>query len=91
MIQFTKPNNINGAELVAELAAVGVTINTQTSPLIDGAGNFWLDISNSDEAKAAPIVAAHNGTVIAPDNSAAKAALLAKLGITADEAKLLLG
>jgi hypothetical protein len=90
MIQFTKPTNLNGAELVAELAAVGVTVNAQTSPLIDGAGNFWLDISESDQTKAAPIVAAHNGTVSAPDNSAAKAALLAKMGLTADEAKLLL-
>ena len=91
MIQFTKPTNLNGAELVAELAAVGVTVNAQTSPLIDGAGNFWLDIAESDEAKAAPIVAAHNGTVIALDTSAAKAALLAKLGITEAEARLLMG
>ena len=88
MIQFTKPENLNGVELLAELKAGGVAISAW--PLIDGAGDFRLDIPEADKAKAAPIVAAHNGTTIAPDNSAAKAALLAKLGITADEAKLLL-
>ena len=88
MIQFTKPTNLNGTELLAELNAGGVSITE--SAMIDGEGNFWLDIAEADKAKATPIVAAHNGTVIAPDTSAAKAALLAKLGISADEAKLLL-
>ena len=88
MIQFTKPINLNGTELLAELNAEGVSITE--SAMIDGEGNFWLDIAEADKAKATPIVAAHNGTVIAPDTSAAKAALLAKLGISADEAKLLL-
>lgn len=91
MIKFTKPTNLNGAEIVAELEAVGVVVDITDSPFLDGAGVLWLNIKESDEAKAAPIVAAHNGTVIAPDNSAAKAALLAKLGITADEAALLIG
>jgi hypothetical protein len=88
MIQFKKPQNLNGTELLAQLNAAGVTISEP--PFDDAEGNLWLDIAESDEAKAAPIVAAHNGTTIAPDNSTAKAALLAKLGITADEAKLLL-
>ena len=88
MITFTKPTNLNGTELLAELNAGGVSI-TQ-SPMIDGSGALWLDITEADKDKAAPIVAAHNGTTVEPDNSAAKAALLAKLGITADEAKLLL-
>jgi hypothetical protein len=88
MIQFTKPTNLNGTELLAELNAGGVSI-TQP-PLIDGEDNFWLDIAEADKAKATPIVAAHNGTTVAPDNSADKAALLAKLGLTADELKTLL-
>ena len=88
MIQFKKPQNLNGTELLAQLNAAGVTISEP--PFDDAEGNLWLDIAESDEAKAAPIIAAHNGTTIAPDNSTAKAALLAKLGITADEAKLLL-
>ena len=88
MIQFKKPQNLNGTELLAQLNAAGVTISEP--PFDDAEGNLWLDIAESNKAKAAPIVAAHNGTTIAPDNSTAKAALLAKLGITADEAKLLL-
>jgi hypothetical protein len=92
MIQFTRPININGRELVAELADIGVIVNVATSPLLDGEDNFWLDIAEADEAKAAPIVAAHNGTVTQLDNSAAKAAAQAKLaalGLTADDLKAL--
>jgi type II secretory pathway component HofQ len=88
MIKFNKPENLNGAELLVELNAGGVKITTP--PTIDGNGDFWLDVAPTDEAKAKTIVAAHNGTTVAPDNSAAKSALLAKLGITADEAALLL-
>ena len=88
MISFTKPTNLNGTELLAELNAGSVSITE--SPRIDGDGLFWLEIAEADKAKATSIVAAHNGTTVEPDNSAAKAALLAKLGITADEAKLLL-
>ena len=88
MITFTKPKNLNGEELVAELKAGGVSVTGW--PLIDGDGVFWLEIAEADKAKATPIVAAHNGTTVEPDNSAAKAELLTKLGITADEAKLLL-
>ena len=88
MITFTKPKNLNGEELLAELNAGGVSITE--SPLIDGDGVFWLEIAEADKAKATPIVAAHNGTTVEPDNSAAKAELLAKLGISSDEVKLLL-
>ena len=89
MISFTKPKNLNGAELLEELAAADVTVTDRPSD--DGEGLLWLDIAEADKDKAAPIVAAHNGTMIAPNNSAAKAALLANLGITADEFKTLLG
>ena len=61
MIQFTKPTNLNGRELLEQLNAGGVSITEP--PLIDGAGDFWLDIAEADKAKATPIVAAHNGTV----------------------------
>jgi hypothetical protein len=93
MIKFDKPAKLNGSELLDELNAGNVAITTP--PLIDGNGDFFLDIAEKDKAKATAIVAAHEGTTELPDNSAAiaaqKAALLAKLGITEDEARLLLG
>jgi hypothetical protein len=91
MIQFTKPTNLNGTELRKELNDAGVTISDALYAVVDdGYGNLLLDIADTDEAKAQAIVAKHNGTTTVPDNSADKAALLAKLGITADEARLLL-
>ena len=89
MISFTKPQNLNGAELLEELTVAGVIVTGRPSD--DGAGLLWLDIAEVDEAKALQVVSTHNGTTIAPDNSSAKAALLAKLGITAEEVQLLLG
>lgn len=89
MIKFNRPENINGTELIAELKAVGVKVND--FPLLDGNGDFWLDIAAKDETKAAEIVAAHNGTIIAPDKTAARKAILDRLGLTADEMAILLG
>ena len=91
MMQFTKPTNLNGEELRQELNSAGIAISDDIEAVsLDDENNLWIDIAEADKAKATPIVAAHNGTTVAPDTSAAKAALLAKLGITADEAKLLL-
>jgi hypothetical protein len=89
MIQFTKPTNLNGAELVAELASVGVIVNVKTSPLIDGDDNFWLDIAEADKAKATPIVAAHNGTIIPPEPTVADK--LASVGLSVTDLKAALG
>ena len=87
MIQFTKPENLNGAELLAELNAAGVAI-TQ-SPMIDGAGDFWLDIAEADKAKAMPIVAAHNGTIVAPEQTIEDK--LASVGLSLPDLKTALG
>jgi hypothetical protein len=87
MIQFTKPTNLNGAELLAELNSGGVAI-TQ-SPELDGSGVLWLDIAEADEAKAKPIVAAHNGTIIAPEPTIADK--LASVGLSIEELKAALG
>jgi len=87
MIEFTKPTNLNGAQLLAELNAAGVTINK--SPAIDGDGNFWLDIAKADEAKAKPIVATHNGTTVAPEPTVADK--LASVGLSIEELKAALG
>ena len=67
MIKFDKPKNLNGAELIEELLAVGIQIDTNTSPYIDGLGHFYLDIVEGDVDVAAKVVAAHNGTTVAPE------------------------
>lgn len=83
MIKFTKPQNLNGAELLKQLQDGGVTI-TQ-APTIDGDGIFWLDIDSKDETKATAIVAAHNGTIVAPEATIADK--LASVGLSIDELK----
>lgn len=88
MIKFDKPTNLNGAELLTELNSGGVAISEP--PFIDGDGFFWLNVIESDIEKTKSIVKAHNGTTLILDKSAEKAALLTKLGITEDEARLLL-
>ena len=87
MIQFTKPTKLNGTELLAELNAGGVSINE--SPIIDGDGNFWLDIAEKDKAKATSIVAAHNGTIVAPELTVADK--LASVGLSVSDLKAVLG
>ena len=61
LIQFDLPQNLNGGKLIAELATAGITVNQDTSPMIDGAGNFWLDIDLTKETEAKAIVDAHKG------------------------------
>jgi hypothetical protein len=87
MIQFTKPANLNGTELLAELNAGGVSI-TQ-SPMLDGNGDLWLEIAESDKAKATPIVAGHNGTIVAPEQTIEDK--LASVGLSVSNLKVALG
>ncbi len=89
MITFDKPKNLNGAELISELKIAGIEV--KDAPIDTGHNKICLDIAAKDEAKATPIVAAHNGTIIAPDKSAARQAIADRLGLTADELKVLLG
>lgn len=78
--EFAIPTELNGEQLKAELACDEVYIRDQV--LVIGG-----DVT---EAQAKAAIAAH--IPIPPvDNSAARAALLSRLGITADEAALLLG
>jgi hypothetical protein len=87
MIQFTKPTNLNGTELLTELNAGGVTVTEY--PMIDGNGDFWLDIAEADKAKATPIVAAHNGTTVAPEQTIADK--LSSVGLSVPDLKAALG
>lgn len=67
MIKFSVPTNLNGAELRQELNAAGISIsNDNFAVILDDEKNLWLDIAEADKAKATLIVAAHNGTTIAP-------------------------
>jgi hypothetical protein len=91
MIKYNKPVNLNGRELVAELNAAGIVVNLDNSPFVDGNDDLWLDIDKKDETKAKNIVDVHNGTIVATNFAEQKTALLKRLGITADEAVLLLG
>lgn len=87
MIKFNKPQNLNGTELVDELTAVGIEI--VNLPLIDGNGDFWLDISSSDEEKAKLVVANHNGTIIAPEPTVEEK--LSSVGLNLNDLKAALG
>jgi hypothetical protein len=84
MIQFDKPTNLNGAELLAELLAIGVIVTGL--PLIDENGEFLVGHQKqTDKTKATPIVAAHNGTLVAPEPTIAEK--LASVGLSIEELK----
>jgi hypothetical protein len=90
MIEFTKPQNLNGAELLDELAAVGIVLDKfKQAPEIDGEGRFWLHISEADKAKAEAVVASHDGTTVAPEPTVADK--LASVGLNLDDLKAALG
>jgi len=90
MIKFDKPANLNGSQLLDELAAIGVVLDKlEQAPLIDGNGDFWLDIDEADKAKAEAVVSAHNGTTIAPPPTIADK--LASVGLSIDDLKSALG
>ena len=87
MKTFTKPQNLNGKELLDELLAVGVVV--EGLPTDDGAGNLILNIASKDEAKAASVVAAHNGTTVAPEPTIEDK--LASVGLNLVDLKTALG
>jgi len=87
MITFTKPQNLNGKELLDELSAIGIVV--QGLPVDDGAGNLILNIASKDEAKAAEVVAAHNGTTVAPEPTIEDK--LASVGLSLPDLKAALG
>ena len=87
MITFTKPQNLNGKELLDELSAVGVIV--EGLPVDDGAGNLILNIASKDEAKAAEVVAAHNGTTVAPEPTIEDK--LSSVGLSLPDLKAALG
>ena len=84
MRTFTRPVNLNGAELKQELAAAGIIV----SDIVDFAnGTIGFDTTNEEKAK--EIVAAHDGTVIPPEPSVQDK--LASVGLNLDDLKAALG
>lgn len=87
MIKFNKPENLNGTQLLEELNAAGISITE--SPSIDAAGDFWLNISETDKDNAEIIVNAHNGTTTVGEISIEQK--LASVGLNLDDLKSALG
>jgi len=87
MIEFIKPQNLNGTELTKELKAAGIELSRP--PLIDGEGKFWLDVKTSEETQTKTIVLAHNGNTVAPALTIEEK--LASVGLTIDDLKSALG
>lgn len=83
MIKFNKPENLNGAELLIELKSIGIEINED--PIIDGNNYLWLNILEKDKVKATSIIAAHNGTIVAPEPTVADK--LASVGLSIEDLK----
>jgi len=88
MINFDKPLNFDGVQLCEELEAEGVSINKNTSPLIDGNGHFWLDIDPADTQKAQDVLNKHTPK---PRPEPTVAEKLASVGLSLDELKAALG
>ena len=84
MATFTRPENLNGAELKQELAAVNIIVNSVEDNL-DGTITFETD----KETKAAEVVSQHNGTTIAPELSTEQK--LASVGLSLNDLKAALG
>jgi len=76
---FAIPAQLNGEQLCKELSAEMVYIND----------DLLYVVGDLTEAQAKAGIAAHK-PITPPDNSVAKAALLAKLGINEDDLKTLL-
>ena len=84
MKTFPKPENLNGTELMAELAAVGIAIDK----VLDFS-NGTIGFETDNESAAAKVVAAHNGTTVAPEPTIEDK--LASVGLTLPDLKTALG
>ena len=66
MIQFDKPENLNGKTLIDELVAAGIVIGVDGSgerakPMIDGEGNFYLPVNEADREATQAVLDNYNG------------------------------
>jgi hypothetical protein len=81
---FTKPQNLNGTELMQELAEAGLIVES-----IDDLANGTIGFVTDNEAVAASVVAAHNGTTVAPEPTIEDK--LASVGLSLADLKAALG
>jgi hypothetical protein len=89
MIRFEQPVNLNGGELREELKAAGILISDKLGSISIENDGLYLDISKASQAKAISVVAAHNGTMIAPEPTLQDK--LKSVGLSINELKLALG
>jgi hypothetical protein len=90
MISFKKPTNLNGGELRQELNSAGIAISDEMNAVVlDENQNLLLDIAEADKDKVTLIVAAHNGTIVAPEPTIAQK--LESVGLSLDDLKAALG
>jgi hypothetical protein len=65
MQSFTKPANLDGATLIAELETAGIAVTANglgvKCPIVDGHDSLWLDIVAADKPAAVLIVKNHKG------------------------------
>lgn len=83
MTTYTKPTNLNGAELMTELAAAGIVISR-----VQDNGDNTITLETTDK-KAESIIATHNGTTIAPEPTINEK--LQSVGLNLDDLKSALG
>jgi hypothetical protein len=81
---------VNGEQLLQELIAAGVSIGLDNYPKVES-NKLFIDVTVDDEAKTAEVWKKHKAENWEIKREAARQALLDKLGITRDEARLLLG
>lgn len=84
MKTFPKPKNLNGAELKAQLAEVGIIV-TDIVDFADGTIGFETD----NESAALLVVKGHNGNTIPTEPTVADK--LASVGLNLDDLKEALG
>jgi len=84
METFNKPKNLNGTELKAQLAEIGIIVDE----IIDFA-NGTIGFKTDDKAAAELVVKGHNGTIIPNEPSVQDK--LNSVGLNLDDLKAALG
>lgn len=87
MIQFAKPQNLNGSQLVDELKTAGIEV--ADFPMLDSDENLFLDIDAKDKTKALKIIEKHVGNLIPREQTIDEK--LASVGLSVDDLKAALG